>query len=104
MELIIIFIISLFVTIKGTDLLLSSSVALSHHFRIPETIIGATILSLITTLPETSVALFFGIAGHNQLSFGNILGTPLTNLGLIGGITLLSTSSNHESQKSREGK
>jgi len=95
MELIIIFIISLFVTIKGTDLLLSSSVALSHHFRIPETIIGATILSLITTLPETSVALFSGIAGHNQLSFGNILGTPLTNLGLIGGITLLSTSSNH---------
>lgn len=95
MELIVIFIISLFVTIKGADLLLSSSIALSRSFRIPETVIGATILSLVTTLPETSVALFSGLAGHSQLSFGNILGTPLTNLGLIGGITLLFTSSNH---------
>lgn len=95
MDLIFIFILSLLITVKGADLLLSASVFLSRYYKIPETIIGATILSIITTLPETSIALFSGLSGHNQLSFGNILGTPLVNLGLIGGITLLFTSSNH---------
>lgn len=66
----IIFIISLFILSKATDFLIDNAVSLSRKFGISEMIIGATIVSLGTTLPELSTAIIAILKGANDFCFG----------------------------------
>ncbi len=86
--------------IKGGDLFVDSSVRIARRLGVPELIVGATIVSIGTTLPElitsiTSVAK--GMAaeggvledGYNSLAVGNAVGSVMCNAGLILGLVLL---------------
>lgn len=82
----IIFIISTAAVIKGADWLGEASVDVAKRLGIPQLLIGATLVSVATTLPETLIAFFAGVASESGISLGTVIGSPVANLGLILGL------------------
>lgn len=85
LELILI-IIGFTLLIKGADLLVDGGSKIAKKFHIPEIVIGLTIVSIGTSMPELVVSLTSAIEGHPDMAIGNILGSNLTNLFLILGV------------------
>lgn len=81
--------ISLVALAKGADSLVDEAVSLSVHWGIPKLVIGATIVSLGTTLPEATVSVFAAIKGNPDLALGNAIGSIIVNAGLILGIAAM---------------
>ncbi len=81
--------ISLLTLSKGADVLIDEAVVISTRLRIPKAIIGATIVSLGTTLPEVSVSVMAAINGNPDLALGNAVGSIIVDTGLIMGIAAL---------------
>lgn len=81
--------ITLFTLSKGADVLVDEAVSLSLHWRIPKAVIGATVVSLGTTLPEASVSVLAAIQGNPDLALGNAIGSIIVDTGLILGIAAL---------------
>ena len=79
---------------------MTASIALSLILRLPEMVIGATLVALATTMPETLVSLFASATNHSFLALGNVVGSGLVNLGLLLGIILLA-GHGHEGQSQR---
>ncbi|MBA1334507.1 MAG: hypothetical protein HPY66_2356 [Firmicutes bacterium] len=84
---IIMFAIGLFLVAKGGDWFVEASVWIARVTGIPELIIGATIVSLATTLPELFVSTIASIEGHPEMALGNAVGSTICNIGLVLGIT-----------------
>lgn len=74
---------------KGADILVEEAVVLSLKWGIPKILIGATIVSLGTTLPEASVSVLAAISGNPEIAMGNAVGSIICDTGLILGITIL---------------
>src|SRR6056297_2568126 len=74
---------------KGADILVVEAVALSIRWQIPKVLIGATIVSLGTTLPEASVSVMAAVKGNPDLALGNAIGSIIADTGLIIGISAL---------------
>src|SRR5690554_933001 len=74
---------------KGADILVDEAVALSLHLGISKAIIGATIVSLGTTLPEASVSVLAALRGNPDLALGNAIGSIIADTGLIIGLASL---------------
>lgn len=85
----IIFCISLFLLSKAADYLVDNAVKLSQIWGLPEIIIGATIVSLGTTLPELSASISSALKGNDSFALGNAVGSIITNTSLILGIGAL---------------
>ena len=85
----IILIVSLFVLSKSADILVDNAVKLSKIWGLPEIIIGATIVSVGTTLPELSASVTSALQGNGSFALGNALGSIITNTSLIIGIGAL---------------
>lgn len=66
-----------------------AAVHLATQFKVKRVVIGATIISLATTVPESIVAIISATANHQGLALGNALGSPVANIGLILGLVLL---------------
>lgn len=81
--------ISLYVLSKGADILVNEAVNLSLSWGIPQMIVGATIVSLGTTLPETTVSVAAALKGNPDLALGNAIGSIITNTSLIIGTSAL---------------
>lgn len=84
--LIIIIAAMMYVMCKGADFLVDQAVSLSIHWGVPKIIIGATIISLGTTLPEMTVSVLAAVNGNSDLALGNAIGSIITNSGLIIGL------------------
>ena len=80
---------SFFVLSKGADILVDQAVSLSIRWGIPKMIIGATIVSLGTTLPEATVSVLAAINGNPDMALGNAIGSIICDTGLIIGIAAL---------------
>lgn len=80
---------SLFTLSKGADTLVDEAVSLATTLRIPKAIIGATIVSLGTTLPELSVSTMAAVNGNPDLALGNAVGSVIVNTSLIIGISAM---------------
>ena len=85
---IVLFIIGLFLIIKGGDWFVDSASWIAHAAKIPTFVVGATIVSFATTLPELTVSIMAAIAGKNELTVGNATGTIIANIGLVLGVAL----------------
>ena len=85
----IIFILALVIIIKSSDIFLDNSIILSKILKIPEVVIGATVVSIGTTLPEIMVSSTSAILGHSDISYGNAIGSIICNTSLICSISLL---------------
>ena len=75
--------------IKGADFLVEGSSNIAKKFHIPEIIIGLTIVSIGTSMPELFVSTTSSINGYADMSIGNIIGSNLCNLLLILGLSAL---------------
>ncbi|MCM1322369.1 MAG: calcium/sodium antiporter [Bacteroides sp.] len=80
---------SLLVLGKGADILVDNAVELSTRWGVPKMIIGATIVSLGTTLPEVTVSVVSALNGMPGLAMGNAVGSIICDTGLILGIAAL---------------
>lgn len=74
---------------KGADMLVEEAVVLSVQWGVPKILIGATIVSLGTTLPEASVSVLAAIQGSPELALGNAVGSVICDTGLILGLAAL---------------
>lgn len=80
---------TLYILSKGADLLVDNAVSISLQWGVPKMIVGATIVSLGTTLPEATVSVLAAINGNPDLALGNAIGSIITNTGLIIGLAAL---------------
>ena len=74
--------------IKGGDWFVDSAIWMAKITKIPPFIIGATIVSLATTVPEVLVSVIATAQGSTDLALGNAIGSIIANIGLIMGISL----------------
>ncbi|MFC1991398.1 calcium/sodium antiporter [Chloroflexota bacterium] len=86
---ILLLLIGLAIMTKGADKFVDSAVVIAERTRVPKAIIGATIVSLGTTLPEFSVSLMAGFFNRPQTTMGDTIGSTICNIGLILGTCLL---------------
>ena len=86
---VIIIAFTLYTLSKGADVLVDEAVSLSLDLGISKVIIGATIVSLGTTLPEASVSVMAAINGNPDLALGNAIGSIIADTGLIIGLAAL---------------
>jgi len=88
---IILLISGLIIIIVGGNWMVANAVKISYITGIPQALIGATIVSLATTLPELNVTIFSAIGGLTDLAVGNAIGSIIFNMTFIIGIVLLFT-------------
>jgi cation:H+ antiporter len=81
--------IGLILIIKGGDLFVDAATWMAEAFGIPKFIVGATVVSLATTLPELLVSAIAAVDGKVDMAIGNAIGSVTANLGLILAIALL---------------
>jgi cation:H+ antiporter len=83
----ILLVIGFVLLLKGADLLVSGAAALANRCGISELIIGLTIISLGTSMPELIVNVMASLKGSSDMAIGNVLGSNIANLLLILGVT-----------------
>ena len=83
----ILIIIGFVLLIKGADFLVEGSSDIAKRFHIPEIVIGLTIVSIGTSLPELLVSLNSATKGYSDMSLGNVIGSNICNLLLILGVS-----------------
>lgn len=86
------FVLGLVLICLGGDRLVDAAVAIAKRLKIPEMVVGATIVSLGTTLPEilvSTTAALQGTPGAADISAGNAFGSIICNTALIAGLTQL---------------
>ncbi len=85
---IILFCVGLVLLIKGGDWFVDGSCGIAKRFRIPEILIGATVVSIGTTLPEVMVSATSAVSGHGEIAYGNALGSIICNTALVAATTI----------------
>lgn len=86
---VLLFLAGLALIVKGGDWFLDGAVWIAESTGVPRFIIGATIVSLATTLPELTVSITGVLEGEVDLAVGNAVGSVTANLGLILGISVV---------------
>ena len=84
----ILFLFGLLCLIKGGDWFVDGASALARRFHLPELLIGATVVSVGTTLPEVMVSTISAVSGHGEIAYGNAIGSVICNTALIAAITV----------------
>ena len=84
----ILFVLGLLCLIKGGDWFVDGASALARRFHLPELLIGATVVSIGTTLPEVMVSTISAVSGHGEIAYGNAIGSVICNAALIAAITI----------------
>ena len=82
----LILVIGLVLIIVGAMILTDGSVSLAQRLRIPEFIIGLTVVAIGTSMPEFTVSIFSAIEGKGDMAIGNVVGSNIFNVFAILGI------------------
>jgi len=88
---------------KGADYFIDNAAVLAEDKGIPPHIVGVTIVAFGTSLPELLVSIISSLQGYNDLAIGNIIGSNISNIGLVLGTScfiffyLFNTNINPES-------
>lgn len=85
----ILFVIGIFFIVKGGDVFVDAASWIAEATGIPKFIIGATVVSFATTLPELLVSAIAATQGKNDMAIGNAVGSVTANVGLIMSISIL---------------
>jgi len=73
----------------GGEFLVKSSVAISLKLRLSRIVIGMTVVSFSTSVPELIVSVIAGLKGHSNIALGNVIGSNIANIGLVLGLTAI---------------
>ncbi len=85
---VLLFAVGLVLLIKGGDWFVDGATGIAHRFHIPEILIGATVVSIGTTLPEVMVSATGAMQGSGAMAYGNAIGSILCNTSLIAALTI----------------
>lgn len=91
---VLLFALGLILLIKGGDWFVDGATGIAHRFHVPELLIGATVVSIGTTLPEVMVSATSAIGGHGEIAYGNAIGSIICNTSLIAALTIAIRPSN----------
>ena len=80
---ILLIILGFVLLVKGADFLVDGASNIAKRFHIPEIVIGLTIVSIGTSMPELVVSVTSALEGHSDISIGNIIGSNIANMFLI---------------------
>ena len=83
---ILLFLVGFVLITKGADIFIDCAVDIGKKANISEMVLGATIVSFATTLPELTVSTFAALDGHTTMSLGNAVGSIICNTGLVLGL------------------
>ena len=76
----VVLLIGFIMLIKGSDIFVESSSNIAKKFNIPSIIIGMTIVAMGTSAPELSVSINSALAGLNDMSIANVVGSNIFNI------------------------
>ncbi len=85
---VLLFLLGLVLLIKGGDWFVDGATGVAERFHVPELIIGATVVSIGTTLPEVMVSATSALSGHGEIAYGNAIGSIICNTALIAALTV----------------
>ncbi len=83
------FVLGLLCLVKGGDWFVDGACGIAHRFNMPEILIGATVVSIGTTIPEVMVSSTAALtAGASDMAYGNAIGSIICNTSLIAAVTM----------------
>ena len=85
----VLFAIGIALVVKGGDVFVDAATWMAEVSGIPKFIIGATVVSVATTLPELFVSVIAASQGKVDMSIGNAVGSVTANIGLIMALSLI---------------
>ncbi len=85
---ILLFLVGLAALVKGGDWFVDGAVGISKRFRLPPLVIGATIVSIGTTLPEVMVSVQGAASGSGGIAYGNSIGSIICNTALVAALSI----------------
>lgn len=85
---VLLFALGLIFLIKGGDWFVDGATGIARRFHLPELLIGATVVSIGTTLPEVMVSATSALSGHGEIAYGNAIGSVICNTALIAALTV----------------
>lgn len=85
---VLLFVVGLVLLIKGGDWFVDGATGLARRFRLPDIIVGATVVSIGTTLPEVMVSATGALQGQGSMAYGNAIGSIICNTALIAAISV----------------
>ena len=85
---VLLFALGLVMLIKGGDWFVDGASGIAAKFNVPDILIGATVVSIGTTLPEVMVSANSALSGHGEIAYGNAIGSIICNTALIAAITI----------------
>lgn len=85
---VLLFCVGLLFLIKGGDSFVDGATGIAKKFRLPEMLIGATVVSIGTTIPEVMVSVDSALLGHGEIAYGNAIGSVICNSALIAAISM----------------
>ena len=86
---ILLLLVGLGLILGGANFLTDGSAAVAQRFRVPEFIIGLTIVAVGTSMPELVVSVLSAAAGNSDVAIGNVVGSNIFNVFVILGICAL---------------
>ena len=85
---VLLFAVGLVMLVRGGDWFVDSASGIARRFHLPELLIGATVVSIGTTLPEVMVSAQGAMAGSGGMAYGNAVGSIICNTSLIAALTI----------------
>ncbi len=85
---VILFVIGLVLLIKAGDWFVDGATGIAKRFNLPDIVVGATVVSIGTTLPEVMVSTTGAIQGLSSMAYGNAIGSIICNTALIAAISI----------------
>ena len=82
------FVGGLAILVAGGQALVEGAIQLATIFNVPETVIGLTVVAVGTSLPELAASIAAALRGKSGLALGNVVGSNIYNILLIGGVTM----------------
>lgn len=85
---VILFAVGLVLLIKGGDWFVDGATGIAKRFNLPDIVVGATVVSIGTTLPEVMVSTTGALQGSGAMAYGNAIGSIICNTALIAAISI----------------
>ena len=86
---ILLFAVGLVLLIKGGDWFVDGATGIAKRFNLPDIVVGATVVSIGTTLPEVMVSTTGALQGSGAMAYGNAIGSIICNTALIAAISIV---------------
>ena len=85
---VLLFAVGLVLLIKCGDWFVDGATGIAKRFNLPDIVVGATVVSIGTTLPEVMVSTTGALAGSGAMAYGNAIGSIICNTALIAAISI----------------